>query len=126
MRALIAAAFMIVPVTALAGGNQPTAAVEKALKGMTPNGKPQSCVDLRDVPDSRLIDETTIIFQSSSRHAYVNHPPGGCPGLRPDHAIITRTPTGSLCRGDIITVVDPVSHMDYGSCGLGDFEPYGR
>ena len=46
--------------------------------------------------------------------------------LRRDSAIASRIPSTSLCRGDIIQVFDPVSHFEYGSCGLGDFIPYAR
>jgi hypothetical protein len=56
----------------------------------------------------------------------VNRPPGGCPELKFSRALITRTTSNQLCRGDIATVFDTVSGIQFGSCGLGDFTPYRR
>jgi hypothetical protein len=29
-----------------------------------------------------------------------------------------------LCRGDIVTVFDPISGVEFGGCSLGEFTPY--
>jgi len=44
--------------------------------------------------------------------------------IRSSRIIDTRTTTTSLCRGDIIRVIDPPNPMTFGSCGLGEFVPY--
>ena len=46
------------------------------------------------------------------------------PELNPFRALRTKTTTGQLCRGDIVSVFDATSGIEYGSCGLGDFVEY--
>lgn len=88
---------------------------------------PTSCVNQRLLGGNRSYGEGVILFEGQSRNmVYVNRPAGGCPELSAGRALKTRTTTGQLCRGDIVTVFDPVSGIDYGSCGLGDFVPYTR
>ena len=90
-------------------------------------GPPQSCVSTRLLRGNRSVGEDVIIFDGQSRNLiYVNRPPAGCPELDSGRALITRTPSTQLCRGDIATVADLVSGTEYGSCGLGDFTPYRR
>jgi hypothetical protein len=100
-----------------------SAALGKALAGRKP-GAPTSCINLHDIRSSRIIDETAIIYEVSSRRWYVNRPPGGCSGLKPGRTIVSRTPSTSLCSGDIIRIIDPPSPVEYGACGLGQFTPY--
>ena len=72
------------------------------------------------------IDDNTILFRRGSTY-YRNDLPGGCSGLGSGHyALVTRSPTGGLCRGDIATVADLRTGMTVGSCTLGDFVPYTR
>lgn len=89
-------------------------------------GEPVSCVSQRDLRDNRSIGEGAIIFTGPGNLIYVNRPPAGCPELNSGRALVIRTTSTQLCRGDIATVVDPVSGITYGSCGLGDFVPYRR
>jgi len=96
-----------------------------ALAGRTA-GKPQSCVRLRDVRSTEIVDETAIIYKLDRRRWLVNVPEGGCPSLRPDRTLVTVTPSTNLCRGDIARVIDPPTPIEYGSCGLGNFVPYTR
>ncbi len=89
-------------------------------------GPPVSCVSQHLLRGNRSIGEGAIIFDSTSNLLYVNRPPAGCPELRHGRALVTRTSTGQLCRGDIASVLDTASGMQFGSCGLGDFTPYRR
>ena len=95
----------------------------EALVGRTA-GKPQSCVRLRDVRSTEIVDETAIIYKMSKKHWLVNMPEGGCPGLRKDRVLVTVTPSTNLCRGDIARIIDPPTPIEFGSCGLGNFVPY--
>lgn len=97
----------------------------EALAGRTA-GPAISCVNLRDLRGNRSIGDGAILFEGPGGLVYVNRPAGGCPDLNTGRTLVTRTPSGRLCRGDIATVVDPVSQVDYGSCGLGEFVPYRR
>jgi hypothetical protein len=98
-----------------------------ALTGFEPAGPPVSCVNERDLRGNHSIGESAIVFEGlSSSTLWVNRPAGGCPSLNGGRALVTHTTTSQLCRGDIANVIDPVAHISYGSCGLGDFTPYRR
>lgn len=99
---------------------------QEALKGYEPVGA-TSCIPLRQINSSRIVDETAIIYRFSSRKLYVNQPEGGrCTALRQDRALVTRLQTGNLCDVDIVRVIDPSSRMEYGFCPLGKFTEYRR
>jgi hypothetical protein len=101
--------------------------LQAALAGYEQAGPPVSCVNLRDLRGNRSVGEGAIIFEgTSSARLWVNRPAGGCPSLDFGRALVTRTTTSQLCRGDIAEVIDPVAHIAEGSCGLGDFTPYRR
>jgi hypothetical protein len=108
------------------GGND-EARLSAALQGYSQAGPAVSCVNLRELGGNKSVGETAIIFEGTTRsRLWVNRPRGGCPDLENGRALETRTPTGQLCSGDIATVFDPFSRINYGSCGLGEFVPYRR
>ena len=96
------------------------------LRGLEPDGPPVQCVSTRDLKGNRSAGETAIVFSGIGGRKWVNRPPAGCPDLGSSRALRTRTTGTRLCRGDIATVFDPVARIEYGGCGLGDFEPYRR
>jgi hypothetical protein len=96
------------------------------LAGFEPDGPPVSCINLRDLDGNRSAGEGAIVFAGRGGRKWVNRPAGGCPSLEFGRALRTHTSTGRLCRGDIATVFDPVARIEYGACGLGDFEPHRR
>jgi hypothetical protein len=96
------------------------------LRGYAQAGPPVSCVSQRDLLGNRSAGETAIIFEGRGRMLYVNRPAAGCPDLRNSRAIRVVTISSQLCSGDIVTVFDPVSSVEYGGCGLGEFTPYRR
>ncbi len=101
--------------------------LQAELAGRVQSGPPVSCVSSRLLGGNRSVGEGAIIFQTTgSGPVYVNRPPGGCPEILSGRALRTRTTSTQLCRGDIVSVFDPVSGIEYGSCGLGDFTPYSR
>ena len=87
-------------------------------------GPAQACVQLRELRGNRGVGEGVVLFEGVGGRVYVNRPAGGC-RLRTGEALVVRTPTGRLCRGDITQVVD-VPSGPVGSCTLGDFVPYER
>jgi len=108
--------------TGQAGGDE--AALAAALDGRVA-GPAQDCVDEVDLGGTRSYGRDVLVFKSVVRDTvYVSRPPGGCAELTSGRALKTRSTTDRLCRGDIITVFDPGSGMEYGSCGLGEFTPY--
>jgi len=98
------------------------AALAKALDGLTP-GKATSCINPRLINETERIGDK-ILYKTSRREIWVNDTGGGCYGLSRGDAIVTRSYTGDLCRGDIIHTVDLPAHMPSGSCTFGDFVPY--
>ena len=96
------------------------------LAGYEPSGPPVSCVNLRDLHGNKSAGEAAIVFEGLGGRTWVNRPAGGCPSLEFGRTLKTRTSGSQLCRNDIATVFDPVSRIEYGGCGLGDFEPYRR
>ena len=90
------------------------------------DGPVMACVNSRDLQGNRSAGETAIIFEGVGRRLFVNRPAAGCPSLDHGRALQTRSFSTRLCRGDIATVFDPVSGIEYGGCGLGDFTPYRR
>lgn len=103
-----------------------SARLAEALAGRVA-GAPVDCVSQRDLRGNRSAGEGAIIFDGPGDLIYVNRPPGGCPTLDSGRFLVTSTPSGRLCRGDIVTVADSSGGgQQYGSCGLGDFTPYRR
>ena len=128
--------FLSIPLAALAGcmAEAPPAEVSAEaesrlaaqLEGRVA-GPPQSCVRQQDLLGNESVGEGAIVFRArTSGLVYVNRPAAGCPEVRHGRALKTRTTSTQLCRGDIAEVVDPLSGMSYGACGLGDFIPYRR
>ncbi|MBU3076885.1 hypothetical protein [Sphingomonas quercus] len=120
---LIAGSACAAPLKAPTPSAKDEAELAKALEGRTA-GKPQSCIPNSINMNVRQIGTNTLIYSNIGRTIWRNDPPGGCIGAGRGYALISRSTTGSACRGDIVTIRDQVSGMSYGSCALGDFIPY--
>jgi hypothetical protein len=132
MKLVLALALAGVAVGCATGAEEPAALsaelqseLDQALAGRTA-GAPVMCVRQPDLRGNRSIGESVILFEGIGDTIWVNRPPGGCPTLRPGRALVTRTPSTQLCRGDIVNVVDTVSRFEHGGCGLGEFVPWRR
>lgn len=111
-----------------ANGAQSTREADKAAEALAGRtaGTPVSCVNLRDLRGNRSLADGSLLFEGRGGLVYLNRPANGCPDLNAGRSLVTRTPSGQLCRGDIARVVDPTNGIEYGSCGLGEFVPYRR
>jgi len=88
-------------------------------------GPTQDCVDQVGLGGNTSYGRGVVVFNGRTDDVvYVNRPVAGCPELGSGRALRTRTTTTRLCRGDIVTVFDPFSGVDLGSCTLGEFTPY--
>lgn len=94
----------------------------KELAGLVP-GKPQNCISQFPQKSSSGYG-ATILYRANSKLIYRNDTAGGCEGIGRDDILVTRTPTGQLCRGDIAQTFDRTSRFPTGSCSFGDFIPY--
>ena len=84
-------------------------------------GKTDACVPMRSLRQSVIFDNKTIFFEATGRRAYINRLSHECPGLLREQRFAYANSFGSLCRGEIITILDSFGRT-WGSCGLGDFE----
>ena len=107
-------------------GGIPTADERVAMhwiEGKQP-GQPVSCIIQRNIRSTKYLGNHTILYMMNNGIVYRNDPPGGCPGLSSSAALVTRTPTGQLCSGDIAQVRDYGLNYSGGSCALAQFVPY--
>ncbi len=116
---------MLVALVPAASVARDSRTVEQVLAGRTA-GAPRSCIPEQRIDGTEIFDSGAILYRMRAGPDYLNTPQA-CRGvLRHDSAIASRTPSTSICRGDIVRVFDPFTHVDYGSCGLDDFVPYPR
>ena len=87
-------------------------------------GKPVSCISLRDIRSSQIIDDTAIVYDTGGGRLYVNRPRIGASSLDNDDILVTKTYGSDLCSLDTITLIDRGSRMEHGFVGLGEFVPY--
>ncbi|MEZ0495300.1 hypothetical protein [Sphingomonas sp. IW22] len=97
------------------------AELREALAGFTA-GDPQSCLPPTATRRTQYYGNT-ILYEVSGRLLYRTDTTGGC-NLERDDILITQTPIGRLCRGDIARTVDRASQFQTGSCAMGEFTPY--
>lgn len=98
--------------------------LDKRLEGRTA-GEAQSCITSNDQREMTVISDDILIFGSrrNAKTIYVNKPYGGCRNA--DRSILSYSrPTSTLCRGDIIQLIDNTTQMSTGSCAFGEFVPY--
>lgn len=86
-------------------------------------GEPRDCIDTRQILQTDIVNNRTIVFRMRSGPDYRNDLPAACPLLDDRRGITYRVYTGRLCRIDTVNVVDFTVGVDYGACGLGSFTP---
>jgi hypothetical protein len=138
MRMRILSLLMLPTAVLAAGCTQTQAEVERAqvreagvqeklakeLAGLVP-GKPETCINQFPQKQSSGFG-ATILYRVNSKLVYRNDTVGGCEGIARGDILVTRTPSGQLCRGDIAQTIDQTSRFPTGSCSFGDFVPYRR
>jgi hypothetical protein len=89
-----------------------------------PGAKPENCVQLSAIRDTRVRDDSTIDFYMRGGKIYRNTLPISCPRLGFEESFSYRTSITQLCSVDIITVLPRGGGGIPGvSCGLGPFTP---
>lgn len=100
----------------------PEQELAKTLQGRVA-GKPQDCLYLPRVINTRIYDKTAIVYDAGGT-IWVNRPDSGANSLD-DNDIMVTTPFGAqLCSVDIVRMVDRNVGFWRGSIGLGKFVPY--
>lgn len=120
---LIMAAILAAPAAARESAKQRgEAQLAKALQGYVPS-KQVRCVNLSDITNQTVIDNTAIIYWGLGGKAWVNRP-NGAEFLREDNILITKPFGGQTCRLDIVHQRDRYSHIQGAAIGLNDFTLY--
>ncbi|MDJ0927381.1 MAG: hypothetical protein QNJ73_06965 [Gammaproteobacteria bacterium] len=83
----------------------------------------QNCIRVDSIRNTRIHDDSTILFYMTGGKAYVNNLPHRCSGLRMAGAFGYKTSTRSLCNVDMITVIRSGIGGPGVRCGLGMFKP---
>jgi hypothetical protein len=99
------------------------AKLAKAIDGRVA-GKPVSCINLRDIRSSEIIDRTAILYRTGGGRLYVNTPQIGRTSLDDDDILVTKSWGSQLCRLDSVRLFDRGARFTTGFVGLGDFVPY--
>jgi hypothetical protein len=87
-------------------------------------GPPVSCINLRNIRGTKVIDDKTIDFHMAGKKVFRNTLPNRCPQLGFERAFAYQTSISQLCSVDIITVIVQGSpSMRGATCGLGQFTP---
>jgi len=94
-----------------------------AWKAAKPDGKPESCINLRQIRESRVRDDQTIDFYMNGGKVYRSSLPHSCPQLGFEKRFSYKTSLSQLCSTDIITVLTSPGISTGASCGLGQFQP---
>lgn len=93
----------------------------RIMEDYRPTGDVKRCVPLRFLHDSTIVDDQTIFFKSVGKRGYLNRLPHKCSRLFAEERFMYSTSISSLCKMEIITVLDSFGRQ-WGSCGLGEFE----
>ena len=121
MRAFATKAGLVGAAMVVAGAAQAATPPVEPAKAIGPD---ISCVQLRNIRESRVRDDKTIDFIMSGGRWYRNTLPNSCPQLGFERAFSYQTSISQLCNVDIITVIVQGAGPRRGaSCGLGKFTP---
>lgn len=101
---------------------KPVSKNKDAWKDAKPVGKPQSCVPLQQIRETRVRDDQTIDFYMNGRKVLRNTLPNSCPQLGFEERFAYKTSLSQLCSTDIITVLQSPGLSRGASCGLGQFQ----
>ncbi|TVV74997.1 hypothetical protein [Sphingomonas solaris] len=90
-----------------------------------PGAKPESCIPLAGLRESRVRNDSTIDFYGSGKRIWRSTLPYSCPQLGFERAFSYATSLSQLCSSDIITVLNRAGGglVRGAGCGLGPFQP---
>jgi hypothetical protein len=104
--------------------SQSAASGKDAWMAARPSGKPENCLWLPQIRESRVRNDRTIDFYTRNGRVYRNVLPYSCPSLGIERAFSYATSLSQLCSTDIITVIHQGGGPIAGAkCGLGSFQP---
>lgn len=104
-----------------AGPREMSAQASEAVSKYEATGEFSTCLPLRSIDSMKIIDERLILVKANGGQYYFNQTLSGCEAGRRNYRLIYRTSEPTLCRGQIVDVVDSAG-FPFGGCSLGDFE----
>jgi len=106
-----------------AGEDDALSPAEAFLAQYERTGETVTCLSVRRINQIRPLDDTRMLARVGAGQYYLNEVTRGCERARRTSTRLQyTTPTGRLCRNEIVQVIDNVSGIFVGSCSLGDFE----
>lgn len=123
-RIVIAAALAALAGPALAqDARSISSATSEILSRFEPSGETVDCIIVRRIASIRPVSETTLLVKTGVNEYYVNETSGRCARATGMNTRIEYSmPQTTLCRLQIINIVDNTSGMLLGTCSLGSFE----
>ena len=95
---------------------------KRQLDNFEPTGNIERCLNVRNI-DSITALEDDVFLVRAGRTFYLNEPSRRCSGASDPFTYLQyEVSVGSLCRNEIIHVVDQSSGIRAGGCTLGDFQ----
>jgi hypothetical protein len=86
----------------------------------TAGSEPQICLANRDIKARRMTAEQGYYVRTSKGWWHNLGP--SCSAYGRNRALITQSLNNQQCRGDVMTVVDPFSRIEFGGCALGAWQ----
>jgi hypothetical protein len=99
--------------------------LDKELAGLTPATSSSTCMPRYPTTQVKAFGPT-IVYTVSRGLKFRSDTAGGCERVGRGDILITRSPMGQLCQGDIATTVDTASRTFTGSCSFGPFVRYSK
>ena len=97
--------------------------LDAALQGFERTGEMRSCLNTRTIRSIDRFDDSHWRVETRGGDVYLNVVRGACDGASSSFtALQYSTPTGQLCSGEIVRVIDTSSRFVRGACSLGEYE----
>lgn len=86
-------------------------------------GEVTDCLRLTSIDQIKPLDERNFLIEAGVNDYYLAELSSSCTGAdRSFNRLQYKTSLSSLCRNEIITVVDNSTGFTVGSCGMSDFQ----
>ena len=98
--------------------------LDRALAGLRPVGT-SSCLNNFQNPHLQAYGRT-LVYAVSNGRKYRSDTAGGCESVARGDILVTTSPQGRVCAGDIAQTIDRTARFPTGSCAIGEFTEYRR
>jgi len=124
MRAVLTGAAVLFAAGAAMAGDLRMASSRGAeiLGKYKPTGETLSCLPVRQIDSMKFVEDSVILVETHSGKVYFNQTSNDCNGARANTFIAYSTTGPTLCRNEIVRVIDNSSGAFMGSCAIGSFD----